>query len=80
MSLSRLRQCLRCNRKLNYQMNKYSFTFRELLLRFISAEKDKYPMASLIYRILKNDTNELIYKTEIDSQTENKFMVTKVGS
>ena len=50
-------------------MNKYSFTFRELLLRFISAEKDKYSMASLICRILKNDTNELIYKTEIDSQT-----------
>ena len=50
-------------------MNKYSFTLRELLLRFISAEKDKYPMASLIYRILKNDTNELIYKTERDSQT-----------
>ena len=25
---------------------------------------------------LKNDTNELIYKTEIHSQTENKFMLT----
>ena len=25
----------------------------------------------------KNDTNELIYKTEIDPQTENKLMVTK---
>ena len=25
---------------------------------------------------LKNDTNELIYKTEIQSQTENKFMLT----
>lgn len=25
----------------------------------------------------KNDRNELIYKTEIDSDIENKFMVTK---
>ena len=25
----------------------------------------------------KNDTNEFIYKTETDSQTENKFMVSK---
>ena len=25
---------------------------------------------------LKNDTDEIIYKTEIDSQTENKLMVT----
>ena len=32
-------------------------------------EKGKYHMMSLICRILKNDTNELIYKTEIDSQT-----------
>ena len=33
-------------------------------------EKDKYPMIWLIGGILKkNDTNELIYKTEIDSQT-----------
>ena len=32
-------------------------------------EKDKYHMISLIGRISKNDTNELIYKTEADSQT-----------
>ena len=32
-------------------------------------EKDKYHMVSPIYGIPKNDTNELIYKTEIDSQT-----------
>ena len=32
-------------------------------------EKDKYHMISHICRILKNDTNELIYKVEIDSQT-----------
>ena len=27
---------------------------------------------------LKNDTNKLIYKIEPDSQTENKFRITKV--
>ena len=34
-------------------------------------EKDKYLMMSLICEILKkkNDTNELIYKTEIDTHT-----------
>ena len=32
-------------------------------------EKDKYYMIPLICRIFKNDTNKLIYKTEIDSQT-----------
>ena len=29
---------------------------------------------------LKNDTNEYIYKTEIDSDIENKLMVTKGDS
>ena len=33
-------------------------------------EKDKYHMISFICGILKNDTNELIYKTEIDSQIQ----------
>ena len=32
-------------------------------------EKDKYLMISLICGIYKDETNELIYKTEIDSQT-----------
>ena len=36
-------------------------------------EKDKYHVISLICGILKNNTNELIYKTEID--IENKLMV-----
>ena len=31
-------------------------------------EKDKYHMISLICGILKNYTNELVYKTEIDSE------------
>ena len=40
-------------------------------------EKDQYDMISLTCGILKNNTNELIYKTETDSQTENKPMVPK---
>ena len=32
-------------------------------------EKDKYYMISFVCGIFKNDTNELICKTEIDSQT-----------
>ena len=36
-------------------------------------EEDKYHMILLICGILKkNDTNELIYKTEIDSQTKKR--------
>ena len=31
-------------------------------------EKDIYHMTSLMWNLKKNDTNELIYKTEIDSQ------------
>ena len=42
-------------------------------------EKDKYCMLLLIHGILKNDTNELIYKTETDSQiSKNKLIVTKM--
>ena len=36
-------------------------------------------MISLICGILKNDTNELIYKIGTDSDIENKLMVTKGG-
>ena len=35
-------------------------------------EKDKHYMTSLICRILKNDTNELIYKAETGSKTQKK--------
>ena len=34
-------------------------------------------MISLICGIQKNDTNELVYKAEVDPQTENKLTVTK---
>ena len=32
-------------------------------------EKDKYPMVSLMWNLKKKDTDELLYKTEIDSQS-----------
>ena len=32
-------------------------------------ENDRHNMISLLCRILKDDTSELIYKTEMDSQT-----------
>ena len=51
----------------------FSATWMDIEIIILSevsqAEKDKYHMISLINGILKNDTNELIYKTEIDSQT-----------
>ena len=37
-------------------------------------------MISLICGTLKNVTKELIYKTQIDSKTENKLIVTKGDS
>ena len=41
-----------------------------LILSEVSqTDKGKYHMKSLICRIYKNDTNELSYKTERDSQT-----------
>ena len=39
-----------------------------ILSEISQAEKDKYHLISLTCGIQKNDTNELIYKTEIDSQ------------
>ena len=36
---------------------------RDYHTKWSSLEKDKYHMISLICGILKNDTNELIYKT-----------------
>ena len=34
------------------------------------SENDKYHMIPLICEVQKNDTNELIYKTEINPQTQ----------
>ena len=47
--------------------------------KWSESEKDRYHMISLLCGILKNDTNEFIYKTETDSDIKNKFMVTKGG-
>ena len=42
-----------------------------IILREVNqTEKDKYHMISLICGIYKNDTKELIQRTEIDSQTQ----------
>ena len=40
-------------------------------------EKDKHHMTSLMCRIFKNDTNELNYKMEADSDLENELMVSR---
>ena len=40
-----------------------------ILSEVYQKEKVKYRMISLTCRIKKNDTNELIYKMETDSQT-----------
>ena len=41
-----------------------------ILSELSQKEKDKYHMVSLICGIFKNDTNECISKTEIDSQVQ----------
>ena len=40
-----------------------------ILSKISQTEKDKYHMVSLKVELKKNDTNELIYRTETDSQT-----------
>ena len=58
----------------------FAATWMDLELIILSkvslTEKDKY-MIWLICGILKNDTNELVYKTKIDLDIENKLMITK---
>ena len=39
-----------------------------VILSEVSQDKDKYCMIPIICRILKNGTNELIYKTDLESQ------------
>ena len=49
-----------------------------VILSQVKSEKDKYWMILLIRGHLKNDTNDLIYKTEIRvTDVENDFTVTK---
>ena len=42
---------------------------RDYHIKLRKPDKDKY-MISLMWNLKKNDTNELIYKTEIDSETQ----------
>ena len=42
---------------------------RDYLTKWSHTEKDKYHDIAYMWNLKKNDTNEFIYKTEIDSQT-----------
>ena len=42
---------------------------RDYHTKWSKSEKDKYRIISLTCGILKNDTDEIIYKTKINSQT-----------
>ena len=57
----------------------FAATWKELEMIILSElsqkDKDKYYITYMWN--LKNNTNELIYKTETDSDVENKFMITK---
>ena len=57
----------------NNEIMSFAATWMDLeiiILRELrQTEKDKYHMISLICEISKKDTNDLTYKTEIDSQT-----------
>ena len=41
-----------------------------ILSEVSQTEKDKYHDTAYMRNLKKNDTNEVIYKTEIDSQTQ----------
>ena len=49
---------------------------REYHIELSKSEKNKYYIISLI-TVSENNTNISIYKTEMDSQTQKKLMVTK---
>ena len=48
-----------------------------MLSELSQKEKDKHHIILLTCGILKNDTNELLCKTEIDSDIEKKLMIIK---
>ena len=51
---------------------------RDYDTKWSKSEKDRYCMTLLTCEIFfKNDINEFFYKTETDSQTENKILVIK---
>ena len=51
-----------------------------ILSEISQTDKDKYHMILLICGIFKNDRNVLIYKTEIDSQTQKTNLWLPKGS
>ena len=57
----------------NNEIMPFAATWMDLEIIILSevsqTEEDKYHMILLICGILKNDTNEFIYKTDTDSQT-----------
>ena len=50
---------------------------RDYPTKWSKSDKDKYYMISLVCEIWKKNRNELIYKTETDTDFENKLVVTK---
>lgn len=49
----------------------------EIIKLLNQTEKNKYHVVSLNMWTLKIDTNELSYKTELESDVKNKFMAIK---
>ena len=55
----------------------FAATWRELI-KWNKSDRERKILYDITYmRSLKNDTDEFIYKSETNSQTENKFMVAK---
>ena len=54
-----------CKEEWNYAICSNMDGPRDYHTQWSKSDKDKYHMISLIYGTLKNDTNELIYKTEM---------------
>ena len=52
---------------------------RDYQTKSSQTEKDKHHMISLVCGNLKDDTNELIYKREIDSQKTNLWLPERKG-
>ena len=63
MQPTRSRLCIKKNK-----IMPFAVTWVDLEIVILSEVKDKYRTISLICGILKNGTNELIFKTEIESQ------------
>ena len=54
-----------------------AMTWLQLEMIILSEVSQRYHMMSLVCGIQKNDTNELILKTEIDTDVEKELMVSK---